>query len=178
MMPALGVASFLESLVLPIPLEALLVPLMQKRRDRLWWLAGVALLGCVAGAALGYVVGYGFMQTLGLRFVEWTGQQDTLDQAEGLMGRHGFWFVVGVSVMPVPFQIAMLAAGATKYPFGWFMLATVLSRGLRYFGLAALVHWLGDRAEAFVRKHKLTTLLIVGVALVGFWLASTFMGGE
>ena len=45
MMPALGIASFLESIIVPIPLEAILIPLMQKQRHRLWLLATIALLG-------------------------------------------------------------------------------------------------------------------------------------
>ena len=178
MMPALGVASFLESIIVPIPLEAVLVPLMQRRRDRLWWLAAIALLGCIIGAAVGYVVGYGFMQTAGQWFVEQTGQQDTLEQAKGLMDRHGFWFIMAVSVMPIPFQIAMLAAGAANYPFLWFLLATVISRGVRYFGLAAIVWWLGDRAEAFVKKHKVLAIVLLTAVVAAFWLASVFFGGN
>ncbi len=177
MIPALAVASFLESIIVPIPLEAVLVPLMQKRRDRLWLLATVALAGCIAGAAVGYYVGYGFMQTAGLWFVEQTGQQDTFDQATGLMERQGFWFVMTVSVLPIPFQIAMLAAGATGFSFALFMLATAISRGLRYFGLAVLVWWMGDKAEAFARKHKKSTIAILSTVVILAWVASNFLGG-
>ncbi len=178
MIPSLAVASFLESIIVPIPLEAVLVPLMQKRRDRLWLLATIALLGCIAGAALGYYVGALFMETAGQWFVEQTGQEQALADAKGLMGRHGFWFVLAVSVMPIPFQIAMLAAGATGYPFWLFMLATLLSRGVRYFGLAAAVWWLGDRAEAFVRKHKVATTVILALIVAAFWIGSSLIGNR
>ena len=175
---SLGVVSFLESIILPIPLEALLVPMMQKRRDRLWLLATIALLGCIAGATVGYYVGYAFMETAGLWFVEQTGQQATLDQARNLMDRHGFWFILAVSVVPVPFQIAMLAAGGTGYPFVWFLVATLISRGIRYFGLALIVWWLGDKAEAFIKKHKLLAFGIAVVVIAGFWFGSTLVGGN
>jgi membrane protein YqaA with SNARE-associated domain len=178
MLTGLGVASFLESIILPIPLEAVLVPLMQKRRDRLWALAGVALLGCLAGAAAGYAVGVAFMQTVGAWFIEQTGQQETFAQATGLMNEHGFWFIMAVSVMPVPFQIAMLAAGATGYGFPMFMLAAAISRGIRYFGLAGLVWWLGDAAEQFIRRHKLKSLALAVAALAGLWLVGRFAGGS
>jgi len=42
---------------------------------------------------------------------------------------------MSVGVIPIPFQIAMLAAGATRYSFFLFMLAPALSRALRYYGL-------------------------------------------
>lgn len=175
MYPALFVASLLESIVIPIPLEAVLVPLMQKRRERLWFLALVALLGCIAGAVVGYFVGLLLMDTIGRPFVEWSGQTDTLDRAVGLMDRQGFWFIMAVSVLPIPFQIAMLAAGATKYSFALFMLATAISRGLRYFGLAAMVWWLGDRAEAFMKRHKKTSIAIAVVAVAAMWIGSSFI---
>ena len=162
-LPTTGVASFLESTVLPIPLEAVLVPLMQRRRDVLWWLAGAALVGCVVGAAVGYGIGAGLMASVGGPVVEALGWGEAFGRAEAAMATHGFLFVLTVSLAPVPFQVAMLAAGATGFSFGWFMLATVLSRAVRYFGLAFLVWWLGDRAEDFVKRHKV--LAIVGVVV-------------
>jgi membrane protein YqaA with SNARE-associated domain len=175
MFTSLGVASFLESIIVPIPLEAVLVPLMQKRRDCLWRLALIALFGCIAGAVVGYYVGYLFMETVGLWFVEQTGQQDTLDRAKGLMDRQGFWFILAVSVLPIPFQIAMLAAGATKYPVLWFLLATLISRSIRYFGLAFIVWKFGDKAEAFIKKHKWTSVILAIALIATFWLGSRLL---
>ena len=55
---ALVIASFLESIIVPIPLEAVLIPLMQAKREKIWFLAFLATLGCVFGAIIGYGVGY------------------------------------------------------------------------------------------------------------------------
>jgi membrane protein YqaA with SNARE-associated domain len=66
----LGIASFLESILIPIPLEAILVPLMQARRNQIFLLSTIALLGCLAGAAVGYFVGYYVFDAIGPRFVE------------------------------------------------------------------------------------------------------------
>ena len=169
MMPVLGVASFLESIIVPIPLELILIPLMQRRRDRLWWLAGVALLGCVAGASVGYFVGYAFMDSVGEGFVQQLGQQDALVKAREAMEKNGFWFVMTISVVPVPFQIAMLAAGASGYSFPLFMLATLISRGIRYFGLAVLVYLLGDAAETWFKRHRWQATIILAILLLAAW---------
>ena len=175
MMPTLGVASFLESIIVPIPLEAILVPLMQARRERLWWLAAVALVGCILGAVVGYYVGYGLMNTAGEWVVQQLGAEDQMERAREAMSENGFWFIMSVSVVPVPFQIAMLAAGATGYPIGLYLLATLISRGVRYFGLAALVWWLGDRAESFVKEHKRLALVIVVAVVAAAWGAAYFL---
>jgi len=176
MLPTLGLASFLESILIPIPLEAILIPLMQARRDRLWWLAGVALIGCVCGAIVGYFVGVAFMESVGQQAVEYFGAQETYQDAKDRMVDGGFWFVMSVSLVPVPFQIAMLAAGAAGYSFALFMLATMISRGIRYFGLAVLVYFVGDHALALYRKHKIPVTTIVVVAIVAAWGIAWWVG--
>ena len=57
MLSGITVASLLESTIVPIPLEAVLVPLMQARRDKLWLIALMATLGCLVGAIIGYGIG-------------------------------------------------------------------------------------------------------------------------
>ena len=171
MVPATAVVSFLESTVLPIPLEVLLVPLMQARRDKLWLLAAAALGGCVLGAVCGYWIGYGLMETVGMQVVEWMGQEEAFEEIQAGFNENGFVYVLGISLAPVPFQVAMLAAGAASFSLWQFVLATLLSRAIRYFGLAVVVWWLGDRAEAFVKEHRKPVAigLLVAVAAVFAW---------
>jgi len=49
MLSGITIASFLESTIVPIPLEAVMVPLMQAQREKLWLIALMATLGCVVG---------------------------------------------------------------------------------------------------------------------------------
>ena len=58
MLKGITLASFLESTIVPIPLEAVMVPLMQARRESLWKIALMATIGCVIGAIFGYALGY------------------------------------------------------------------------------------------------------------------------
>ena len=58
MLKGITLASFLESTIVPVPLEAILIPLMQARREKLWSIALMATLGCVIGALFGYALGY------------------------------------------------------------------------------------------------------------------------
>ncbi|BAM03416.1 YqaA family protein [Phycisphaera mikurensis] len=171
MVPATAVVSFFESTVLPVPLEVLLVPVMQARRDRLWWLAAAALGGCVLGAVAGYWIGWGLMESIGHPLVAWLGQERALEDAIAGFNADGFVYVLGISLAPVPFQIAMLGAGAAGFPLWKFLLATLISRAIRYFGLAALVWWLGDRTEGFVKRHKRAAAIgtLVAVAAVFAW---------
>ncbi|MAL95116.1 MAG: alkaline phosphatase [Haliea sp.] len=168
----LTLASFLESTVVPIPLEALLIPMMQARRRQMFLFALLALLGCLAGVALGYAAGLWLFGVAGDQLIAWFSTPEQFERARQAMESRGFWFVLSVGVTPVPFQTAMLVSGATGFSFGLFMLASALARGLRYFGLALLVYWAGDQAEALFRRHTrwVSAVLLVAFVLV-LWLS-------
>ncbi|MDQ8203836.1 VTT domain-containing protein [Pelagicoccus sp. SDUM812003] len=170
MLWGVGLASFLESTVLPIPLETILFPLMQARRDRMLLISLVVLLGCLLGATAGYAVGYFLFDAVGQWIVDRFSSEEQFDTVMQRMDESGFAFVFSVGVTPLPFQIAMLAAGATKLSFVTFITAAALSRGLRYFGLALLVFWLGDRAESLYRRYQIPVAVGLALVVVVFWI--------
>lgn len=165
----LGVASFLESILIPIPLEAILIPLMQVRRHQMFLLATIALVGCLVGAAVGYAVGYFMFEAIGPEIINMVSTEEQFQQVTQKMHENGFWFVLSVGVIPIPFQIAMLAAGVTGYSFSLFLLASTLSRGLRYFGLALLVLLVGNKAQTMFERHKVTSSVVVLLSVAAVW---------
>lgn len=172
---ALFWASVAETIIVPIPIELVLIPFMVMNRHRLWITAAVVTAGCLLASLIGYGVGYLFFDTIGRDLIAWAGWSDQLDRFRELFYTHGFWAIVAVGVIPIPFQIAMLAAGAAGYSLILFVLAATLARGVRYFGLALLVRLFGKRAEELWRRHKtsgtvLATLLVLAVAALAIWL--------
>ncbi len=171
MLTGIGIASFLESTIVPIPLETLLIPLMQSRREKLWLIAAVTTLGCVLGAILGYLVGYFIFDLLKEYVFGNITTQEEFNIFKESINANGFWFVFSTGVTPVPLQVAMLVAGVTQFSFVLYLLAVIGSRSIRYFGLALLVYFFGDKTEKLVRKYKWQTgfalliLIIVIVAL-------------
>jgi len=141
----IAVASFAEATVVPIPLEAILAPVMLVNRDRVWGLAAMATLGCMVAAAAGYAVGWLFFETTGRWLIETFNWGAEFDKARLWIETYGFWAVFVIGIVPIPFQTAMLLAGVTGMAFPLFMLATALSRGARYFGLAAVMLFLARR---------------------------------
>jgi membrane protein YqaA with SNARE-associated domain len=175
LMPSVAFASFLESIIVPIPLEAILIPLMQSKREQIWMITLMALMGCVIGAIVGYAVGYFLFDLFGDWLINIFSSQAQFEAVQQKMQSHGFWFVVSVGVIPIPFQIAMLAAGATNYSLFSFVLATLIARSIRYFGLAAVVYYFGNQAEALIRKYKTKLLLsVTGVVIALWWAFNTF----
>ncbi|WP_338293185.1 YqaA family protein [Planctobacterium marinum] len=166
--PVLTLLSFLESIIIPIPLEAILIPLMHHNRDKIWWLAGCALLGCLLGAVTGYFVGALFYEQWATQLYGLFGSQETFEQVIGEIESQGFIYILAVGVTPIPFQVAMLGAGIAQYPFLLFLLAAIIARGARYFGLALLVYYIGPAAGRVIKRYKYQVAGLFTLALLGF----------
>ncbi len=169
MLTSIGIASFLESIIVPIPLEAILVPLMQARREKLWLIAAITTLGCMLGALVGYAVGYFLFDVLREFVMAHLTTDAQFSMFQDMMKNDGFWFVFSTGVTPIPLQIAMLAAGVTSYSLFLYMLAVTSSRFIRYFGIALLVKLFGNKTEKIIRKYKwqsiATSIAIISIII-------------
>jgi uncharacterized membrane protein YdjX (TVP38/TMEM64 family) len=86
-----------------------------------FWGALVNTLGCVLGAA----VSYQLARLLGRDFVlRVAGKR--LKRVEHLLRRRGFWSLVGVRFLPVPFPVVNFGAALAGVPFTTFLLTAVL----------------------------------------------------
>ena len=175
MLSSITVASFLESTIVPIPLEALLVPLMQARREKIWLIALMATLGCILGALFGYALGYYLFDMIGDWIIQTFSNPEQFENITQKMQEQGFWFVFTLGIVPIPFQIAMLAAGATKYSLLLFLIAAAIARSIRYFGLALVVYYAGNQAERVIREHKTKTMIAISVTVLLAWGISRFI---
>ena len=147
--------SFFETIIIPIPIELILVPLMLMSRDRIWTLAHVTLAGCLVASLVGYGVGMALYQSVGTWFIEGMGYQDAYQSFQQFFSRHGFLAILLVGVLPIPFQVAMISAGLAGYPLHLFVAAAVIARGVRYYGLAWLVQRFGEQALDLWKRNAL-----------------------
>jgi membrane protein YqaA with SNARE-associated domain len=170
MMWFLAVVSFLETIVVPIPIEVVLIPLMALNRDRIWRMAAVTTLGCVVAALVGYGVGVALYQSVGIWFIETMGMQSGYQSFQTFFDQYGFVAILALGILPVPFQIAMITAGVSGYPIYLFVLAALIARGVRYYGLAWLILRFGARAEELWRRHAVTASLGVTTVIIAISL--------
>jgi membrane protein YqaA with SNARE-associated domain len=175
MLTGITFASFLESTIVPIPLEAVMIPLMQARRESLWKIALMATVGCVIGAIFGYALGYYLFDLIGQWIIDSFFSAEQFENVKSQMDSQGFWFVMTLGIAPIPFQVAMLAAGATKFSLGLFLLATVIARSLRYFGLAAVVYYAGDKAEQLIKRYRMKAVIAITVVVLLLWWLSNLI---
>ncbi|WP_235039593.1 YqaA family protein [Vreelandella profundi] len=173
----LATLSFLETIILPIPIELVLIPLMAANKQRIWLLAAVTTAGCLIAAIVGYSVGMLLFQSLGTWFIEFMGMEQSYQAFQTFFDQYGFVAILAIGILPIPFQVAMITAGLSGYPILLFVLAALIARGLRYFGLAWLVHRFGHRVLALWKRHALITSLVVGLIVLALGLGMQLLAG-
>ncbi|WP_420392050.1 YqaA family protein [Acuticoccus sp.] len=170
-----GLLSMGESTVVPIPLEAVIVPLMVAYPRRAWAIAVAALVGCLIGATLFYYVGHLLFEPVVAPLLDALSLRQSYEEALAEISGSGyFWAVFLVSVGPVPLQLATLGAGATDAGYAVFISAIAVSRAIRYLGLALLCNLLGQRVQRLNVPRWVT--ITGGIAfLLAVWAGLTFL---
>jgi len=166
----LAVISFTESSFFPIPPDALLVPMALARPDRAWRFAAICTIASVAGGALGYLIGYAVFDQLARPVIALYGYGDKFAAFQALYAEYGLWVILIKGLTPIPYKIVTIASGAAHFDFWVFMLASILTRGARFFLVATLLHFYGDAVRDFIDRRLTLVTTVVAVGIVGGFL--------
>jgi len=161
----LAAISFVESSVFPLPPDILLIPMVLARPQRAWLIAGVCTLASVLGGFAGYAIGLFLFEALGQPVLAFYGYLDRFTEFQGLYNEWGAWIVAGAGVTPFPYKVITIASGVTALDPWVFGVASVLSRGFRFFLVAALLWKWGDPMRAFIER-RLGLLVTLGFLLL------------
>ena len=171
-MAALFLIAVAESSFFPIPPDVLLIAIVASNARR--WIGAAALCsaGSLAGAVLGYWIGWGLMASLGQRIVDVYSAQHAWDQVVTLYnGEWGLWFLAGAAFTPIPYKVATIAAGATHLPLGPFLVVSFVGRAGRFFLVAATLRLFGARIRTTLERNFDLAALAFFVLLVGGFAA-------
>lgn len=162
---AFGVLGVLENSIVPIPTEPLYLPLMATYPRRAPLMALALLAGCIVAAVLLYVVAAVAQAALVAPLLAEFGLASLFAEQVAKVEGNAFLTVLIIGLSPIPFQLGPLAAGVVGVDIPTFLAAVLLSRGVRYLGLAALAAFAGAQFAALLQRHR--TGLVVGSAAVG-----------
>ena len=171
--PALAGVAFAESSFLPIPPDALLIPMVLARRERAWLYATICTVGSVAGGLLGYAIGY-FLAPVGVWILSHMGHSGGLQSFQSWYARFGVWVILVKGLTPIPYKLVTIASGLARFSLPMFLAASLLTRGARFFVEAGLLQH--PQARALLDKHLglavgatvlLLVLALVAVKLIG-----------
>ncbi len=76
---------------------------------------------------------------------------------------------------PIPFKLVTIASGVAQFDLLAFALASLVSRSLRFFLLAALLWWFGDSVREFIERKLMLVTGAFAVALVGGFVVLRYL---
>jgi membrane protein YqaA with SNARE-associated domain len=171
----LAAIAFAEASFFPIPPDALLIPMALARPDRAWRLALVCTIGSVAGGALGYFIGYAVFDQLARPLIAFYGYGPRFAAFQAMYAQYGLWIILIKGLTPIPYKIVTIASGAAHFDFAVFMAASALTRGARFFAVAALLRFFGAPVRDFIeRRLTLVTSLLAAGVVGGFLVLRLF----
>ncbi len=171
----LAAVAFIESSVFPIPPDVLIIPMVLAARARARRIALVATVASVLGGGLGYLIGAALFETLGRPLLEFYGQIGKFDEFRQIYEEWGAWIVAGAGFTPFPYKVVTIASGAAGLDPVTFMAASAVSRGARFFLVAALLWKFGPPIRVFIEKYLPHLAWAFFILLIGGFVALRYL---
>jgi membrane protein YqaA with SNARE-associated domain len=163
--------AFAEASCFPIPPDALLIPLALARPREAWRYAAICTVASVIGGALGYFIGYAVFDQFAQPLIRLYGYGDRFAAFQALYAQYGLWVILIKGLTPIPYKIVTIASGAAHFNFWVFMAASIATRGMRFFLVAALLRLFGNPVRDFIeRRLALVTGALAAGVIGGFLL--------
>ena len=168
----LGIMSFIESFIFPIPPDVLIIPMTIAKKNEWVKIALIATIGSVLGACLGYLIGYVFFNEIGVKIFELYGVDNTSFLKDKMSSEGGTiaWMtllaIAGFS--PIPFKLLTITSGFVEFNLVYFIVVSLITRGSRFFIIAFLVGNFGSAMKKIIEKKLLKFSLILSTILIIF----------
>ncbi|MBD7923954.1 DedA family protein [Xanthomonas sp. CFBP 8703] len=170
--------SFAEAIVFPVPPEVMLAPMSLAQPRRALWFATLSLMGSLAGALVGYMLGH-FAFAAVQPLIEWLGWTQKIDAQVTHLREvvaespwRAFWLLVLAGFTPIPLKIFTWASGIVGIPLLPFLASMLVGRGKRVYLVAGAIRLGGPRAEAALRRwiEPLGWVAMAILALLVVWV--------
>ncbi len=160
--------SFAESSVFPIPPDVMLIPMCLAKPAKSWWFAGLCTLFSVLGGMAGYLIG----KLAFAWFEPWlmeSSYAEVFNHAVSAFETYGFWYILLAGFTPIPYKIFTISAGVVGMPWLAFIAGSAAGRGGRFFIVAALIRFGGEKLADRMRKYiDLIGWLMIMLAAIVF----------
>ncbi len=173
---ALFVLAFVESVFFPIPPDVLLIALALGSQMKSFRFAFYCTVGSVLGAFVGYGLGY-YMWTspsgeytafANFFFTNIPGFTVALfENIRALFNQWDFWIIFTAGFTPIPYKVFTVTAGVFDINLLMFFIASVISRGARFFLIAWMIWKFGPSIKQFIEKYFNSLVMGATAVLIG-----------
>ena len=184
-MTALFILAFIESVFFPIPPDILLIAMAMGAVAKSFRFAIICTIGSVTGAVVGYYIGHfawlnpngEFTGLANLFFNNIPGfTYELYNNIKILFNEWDFWIIFTAGFTPIPYKVFTITSGAFDMNIVMFIIASVISRGARFFLVAYLIWKFGPSIKNFIDKYfnwvalGFTAMLIGGFIMIKYWI--------
>jgi len=162
--------SFAESSFFPVPPDVMLAPMTLAKRHFAWRYALITTLMSVLGGLLGYAIGSGAFELIQPVLID-HGYWDNFQKATDWFNQWGIWVILLAGFTPIPFKVFTIAAGVVGMAIIPFILMSIIGRGARFFLVAGIMYWGGERMETKLRHYiEYIGWFVIAVAIAFYFI--------
>jgi len=166
----LSVLFFIEAIFF-FPVDPLLILFCINNNKKSFYYATIATLSSVAGGICGYAIGAIMWESIGANLVTWIISEKTFVNAITKYKLYQNWAVFIAGFTPLPYKAITLSAGFCKLNLPSFVLFSLISRGARFFLIAATIKVWGNKIHYFIDRYfNQLVILLTLLVIFGFWL--------
>ena len=170
-MPFIFFIGYVEAIIFPLPQEIFMVPMMLSERSKVFRIAFYSFIGSILGGITAYYLGLLFFDSVVNPIINFYDYSHHFLFFKDQINEFGFIYVFIGGFTPLPFKIITLTSGALSIPFWNFLIATILSRGLRFYLVGFLVWKYGEKVINTVdKKLNLISFCILGIVLIFYFI--------
>lgn len=148
----LSFVSFIEAIFFPIPPDVMLIPMSMSKPKQATKLALYTAIASMLGGVVGYTIGYyafDFVQEYIIKF----GYQAHWEKSIAWFKEWGVLVVFVAGFSPIPYKVFTIAAGVMQMAFFPFVITAFISRFARFFLVAKLAAWGGEKFADKLRQY-------------------------
>ena len=171
---ALFLFAMAESSFFPVPPDVLLIALCIGATAKSFRFGAICLAGSIVGAIIGYFIGFFLWQNtageytaLAQFFFDHVFSVESFQSVGALYEKYNFWIVFTAGFTPLPYKLFTITGGLFHINFVMFLVASIISRGLRFFLIAALIWKFGAPIKQFIDKYFNLLAIVFTILLVG-----------
>ena len=166
----LGIISFIESFIFPIPPDVLIIPMTIAKKNEWVKIAFVATTGSVLGALLGYLIGFVFFNEIGIKIFELYGVDNTSFLKEKFSSEGGViaWMTLLAiaGFTPVPFKLLTITSGFVGFNIFYFLIVSAITRGTRFFLISFLIGKFGSAMKEIIEKKLIKVSIVISIIII------------
>ena len=153
----------------------MLIPMVMADRAKAWRYAAIATVASVLGGIVGYAIGYFLYATVGQWLINVYGLASQAQAYVTAYNDWGLWIILIKGLTPIPYKLVTIASGAAQFDIWVFIAASIVTRGARFFAVAALLYWFGEPIRDFVERRLTLVTTAFLVALVGGFVVVRYL---